>query len=177
MERVPAPVTFDLRRRVLRPHQEIGEIALPGDDDPDTAFFAVRDATSGEILSTASVRHEAPPWDLRARRNPDHPGPGCGPEVPRVARSAAGSEGADAWRLRAMATEERVRGQGLGRRVLEAVIDHVAATGGGLLWCSARIGAVSFYERAGFTTSGEPYQEPVIGTHVLMWRTVAVRAR
>jgi GNAT superfamily N-acetyltransferase len=65
------------------------------------------------------------------------------------------------------------RGQGLGRRVLDAVVDHTSDAGGGLLWCGARIRAVPFYERAGFSTLGDFYEEPVVGTHVLKWRAVA----
>jgi GNAT superfamily N-acetyltransferase len=71
-----------------------------------------------------------------------------------------------------MATADGFRGRGLGRRVLDAVIDHVSAVGGGLLWCGARIRAVPFYERACFSTLGGFYEEPVVGTHVLMWRVV-----
>jgi GNAT superfamily N-acetyltransferase len=148
-------------------------MALQGDQDPDTAFFAARDAASGNILATASVQREAPPWEPQARSGRDHAGPESRLVVPHDARLAGGDEGANAWRLRAMATADGFRGQGLGRRVLEAIIDHVSAAGGGLLWCGARISAVPFYERAGFSTLGDSYEEPVIGVHVVMWSAVA----
>lgn len=173
VERVSAPETFDLRRRVLRPHQRLEEMTLQGDEDPDTAFYVARDATSGNVLATASVQREAPPWEPQARRDRDHAGPDGSLEVPPEARFAAGNEGANAWRLRAMATAVGFRGQGLGRRVLDAVIDHVSTAGGGLLWCGARIRAVQFYERAGFSAVGDFYKEPIVGIHVLMWRVVA----
>jgi GNAT superfamily N-acetyltransferase len=173
VERVSAPETFDLRWRVLRPHQRLEDVVLRGDEDPNTAFYVARDTTSGNVLATASVQREAPPWEPQAGRDRDHAGPDGRLEVPPEARFAAGNEGANAWRLRAMATADGFRGQGLGRRVLDAVIDHVSAVGGGLLWCGARIRAVPFYERAGFSTLGDFYEEPVVGTHVLMWRLVA----
>ena len=173
VQRVSASETFDLRRRVLRPHQTIEEMTLQGEEAPDTAFFAARDATSGIVLATASVQYEAPPWEPQALRDRDHVGPQNRLEVPGDVRSVTGVEGANAWRLRAMATADGFRGQGLGRRVLEAVIDHVSTRGGGLLWCAARIRAVPFYARAGFSPLGDFYEEPVIGTHVLMWRVVA----
>jgi len=119
------------------------------------------------------VRRETPTWEPRTGIGRDHAGPDSRLVVPPDARLAAGAAGAKAWRLRAMATEDGFRGQGLGGRVLIAIVDHVASTGGGLLWCSARIRAVSFYERAGFSTLGDVYEEPAIGTHVLMWRAVA----
>ena len=144
VERVPAGVTFRLRRSVLRPHETYDELVLPGDDDPDTGHFAAFD-DEGEVVGTSTVRREAPPWD------PDR---------------------APAWRLRGMATADGLRGQGIGAKVLAATIDHVAAEGGGLLWCNARTPAVDFYRRAGFETRGEVWEEPEIGPHIVMLRWV-----
>ena len=70
-----------------------------------------------------------------------------------------------------MATREDLRGQGIGARVLEACVGHVAARGGGLLWCNARMPARRFYERAGFTAWGEEFESLGIA-HVVMWRMV-----
>jgi GNAT superfamily N-acetyltransferase len=173
VERVSAPETFDLRWRVLRPHQRLEEMTLQGDDDPDAAFYVAREVTTRNVLATASVQREAPPWEPRHRHDRDHAGPDSLLDVPPDARLAAGNNAANAWRLRAMATADGFRGLGLGRRVLDAVVDYVADAGGELVWCGARIGAVPFYERAGFSTLGDFYEEPVVGTHVLMWRLVA----
>jgi aspartyl/glutamyl-tRNA(Asn/Gln) amidotransferase C subunit len=145
VERVAASETFALRQRVLRPHQTVQDMALPGDDDPDAGHLVARD-TDGAVVATATVRREAPPWD---------------PEHPR------------AWRLRGMATEEGVRGRGVGALVMAAVLGHVQSHGGGLLWCTARVPALSFYRRAGLAVRGEPWDEPVIGPHVAMWREVS----
>jgi predicted GNAT family N-acyltransferase len=71
-----------------------------------------------------------------------------------------------------MATEQRLRGTGIGTKVLEVLVSYVAAHDGGLLWCNARVPAVAFYERGGFRTEGEPWVDPEIGPHVVMWRTV-----
>jgi ribosomal protein S18 acetylase RimI-like enzyme len=71
-----------------------------------------------------------------------------------------------------MATREDLRGQGVGSRVLGAVVDHVASRGGLLVWCNARVGAIAFYERAGFSTYGEEWVLPSVGPHVVMWRRV-----
>ena len=148
VERVAAEVTFPLRQRVLRPHETLAQLALAGDDHPDAGHFAARTPT-GEVVATATVRREAPPW----------------------APADAG-----AWRLRGMATAEQWRNRGIGQKVLDAVVDHVAAHGGGPLWCNARLPAVPFYERAGFERRGEPWDEPHIGPHVAMRRQVVPRA-
>ncbi|HEY2427392.1 MAG TPA: GNAT family N-acetyltransferase [Acidimicrobiales bacterium] len=143
VERVEAGATLALRQRVLRPHQTLAELASADEnDDAETAHFAVIE--DGDVIGTASVRRQAPPW---------------------------GSDG-PAWRLRGMATAEGRRSQGIGAAVLAAVIDRVRERGGGLLWCNARVPAVPFYQRAGFVTRGESWVEPFIGPHVAMERTV-----
>jgi GNAT superfamily N-acetyltransferase len=69
------------------------------------------------------------------------------------------------WRVRGMATAPGARGRGLGARVLAELLDHARAQGAALVWCNARIGALSLYERAGFDAVGEPFEEPGIGPH------------
>jgi predicted GNAT family N-acyltransferase len=71
-----------------------------------------------------------------------------------------------------MATVESVRGRGMGRLVLDTLLEHVTRQGGGLVWCAARVGAAAFYQRAGFETRDAPFDLPGIGSHVHMWRTV-----
>ena len=83
-----------------------------------------------------------------------------------------GPGGAHGWRLRGMATAPEVRGQGFGMALLVACVDHVAAGGGGELWCNARGPAVGFYRRAGFDVVGDEFDIPGIGPHVVMTRTV-----
>jgi predicted GNAT family N-acyltransferase len=76
------------------------------------------------------------------------------------------------WRLRGMATDADVRGAGFGAALLAGCIDHVAASGGGELWCNARMVAVGFYRRAGFDVVSEEFDVPGIGAHVVMSRAV-----
>jgi GNAT superfamily N-acetyltransferase len=142
VERLAASDTWPLRKRVLRSHQEGEAVVLPGDDDPRAAHVGARDET-GRVVGVASVMPERCPW---------------APERP------------DAWRLRGMATAEGLRGAGIGTRLLRAAVDHVDAEGGTLVWCNARVGALAFYEREGFTAAGERYEDPELGPHVPMQR-------
>lgn len=144
IERVDAELGLPLRQRVLRPHQTIDELRSPTDHDPDTGTYVA--LAGGDVVCTASVRREAPPW-------------------------APGDK--SAWRLRGMATDAGWRRRGIGARVLEAIIQHVRERGGGLLWCNARVPALAFYQRAGFRTRGEEFVEPMIGPHIAMERDVA----
>ena len=80
--------------------------------------------------------------------------------------------GADVWRLRGMAVDEELQGQGVGRAVLAAGVAYVAEAGARLLWCNARVAAHGFYVQAGFETHGEAFEIPTIGEHYLMSRAV-----
>ncbi|OHV35299.1 hypothetical protein BCD49_05010 [Pseudofrankia sp. EUN1h] len=111
-------------------------------DDEPDSAHVVAVLADGTVVGTVSVLREAAPW------------------------------GAAGWRLRGMATDEAMRGRGIGARLFAAVVGHVRDQGGGLLWCNARVRAVPFYEREGLRTRGEVREEPGIGPHVVMWRDV-----
>jgi len=140
---VPPAATYALRQRVLRPHQRVEDMGLPGDDDPSTVYLATP-PDDGTVTGCLRLQPVPCPWRDESR----------------------------AWQLRAMAVDEVWRGQGLGATLVAGAVDHVARAGGGLLWCNARIAARSFYERAGFVVVTEPWEEPHVGPHVGMWREV-----
>lgn len=144
---VPAAVTRPLRQQVLRPHQTLDELREPDDDTTDSASFAAVDDASGDIVGTGVVS-----------RRP----------VPGGAIDGDIDRGGTAWQVRAMAVAPGQRGRGVGRAVLDALLAHVDAAGGGTVWCQARVPAVAFYERAGFAVVGEPFELPDIGPHVVM---------
>lgn len=80
----------------------------------------------------------------------------------------------DAWQLRGMATAEDRRGSGIGALVIAGAVAAVAERGGRLLWCKARVVAVTFYERNGFTVDTDTYVEPQTGLpHRDMFRRLA----
>src|SRR5262249_15928136 len=65
------------------------------------------------------------------------------------------------WRLRGMATLDRFRGKGLGRRLTEACMAHARSEGGVLVRCSARCSAMGFYGSLGFVEdAGDPFILP-----------------
>ena len=149
VEKVSASATWTLRQAVLRPHQTLDQLALADDDDPTTGTFAALDE-DGTVVGTVRVALDEPPPAMREHRWPG----GC------------------SWRLRGMATREDLRNRGIGGALLDAAISHVADRGSGLVWCNARVPAVNLYRRAGFVEEGERWIDPVIGPHVVMWRTV-----
>jgi len=151
VELVDAQVVRPLRRAVLRPRQPAAKSEYPADDDPRSAHAAVYLRQPGRPLETAGVvavgtiLPDPPPWDPRRP---------------------------DGWRVRGMATRRDARRRGYGRQVLDVLLAHVAAQGGGLVWCNARVPAQAFYAHAGFTARGQVFDIAGIGPHIQMVRTV-----
>jgi ribosomal protein S18 acetylase RimI-like enzyme len=86
-----------------------------------------------------------------------------------VAVGLVGPEGEPgAWRVRGMATAPHARGRGAGTAVLDALVRHAAAQDAASVWCNARVGAISLYERAGLSVVSEVFEPPDIGPHVRM---------
>jgi GNAT superfamily N-acetyltransferase len=144
-------VTWELRRDVLRPHHTIDQLALPDDDDPSATSFAAI-SEDGAVIGTVQVVAAAPPFSIDDYATADSP----------------------TWRLRGMATRRDVRNIGIGRAVITRAIQHVAEQGRGLLWCNARVTAVTFYQREGFVEHGDIWVDPDTGPHVVMWRMVGM---
>jgi ribosomal protein S18 acetylase RimI-like enzyme len=69
------------------------------------------------------------------------------------------------WQLRGMATDAGARGTGAGRALLAEGLARVAALGGDLVWCDARVPAVGFYERMGFSVVTGEFDKPEGGAH------------
>lgn len=151
---VEPSTTYRLRRDVLRPEREIADMALFGDDGPDTGVFGAIDAATGELVGTSNVRRAVPPPCLR--------------------ESVAPGGATACWQLRGMATREDLRGRGIGARILGACVGHVAEHGGGFLWCNARVPARGFYAHGGFAEWGEEFESNGV-THVVMWRIVKAK--
>ena len=117
---------------------------VPLPGDADAAFhLGAYDGAT--LVGSGNIRPEPTPWA------PDEPG----------------------WRVRGMATDPAYRSRGVGTLVLEGLIVHCQGQGGGIVWFNARTPAQAFYARAGFIVRGEPWEDPEIGPHVLMWALIS----
>ncbi len=65
--------------------------------------------------------------------------------------------------LRGMATAPASAGRGLGSKLLLAGVARCRARGDELVWANARVPAVGFYERAGFTVVGAVFETAATG--------------
>ena len=116
-----------------------GEIVWAGDEDPHTFHLAARSA-DGAVVGVVRFSPAPCPW----------------------------REAAAPWQLRGMATDAPVRGSGAGRALVDGGLTRIAARGGDLVWCDARVTAAGFYERMGFAVVTEPFDKPGIGPHLGM---------
>lgn len=144
--KVAADRTLDVRRRVLRPGRTVAETRFDGEDAPEVTWVGgVRPGTGdepGEVVGSAGVYPE--------------PDPG----------------GRPGWRIRGMATDETVRGIGVGAFILDGVLDHVREGGGGLVWANVRLAAREFYASRGFVAVTDVFDIPDVGPHVRMETTL-----
>jgi predicted GNAT family N-acyltransferase len=59
--------------------------------------------------------------------------------------------------FRKLATVEEYRNSGLGTLLLQYLIDFSKAEKIKILWCNARVNALTFYKRAGFNETGQVF--------------------
>lgn len=143
VQSIPAEETYTLRHRILRPTQSLAACAYPQDRAEYTYHAGYY--LNGELLGVGTIFREARPEST----------------LPLV------------WRVRGMAVAEEARGQGVGGKVLAALLAYAASQGTPAeVWLNGRANVQGFYERAGFQRKGEVFDLPPIGPHVFMSRVL-----
>jgi ribosomal protein S18 acetylase RimI-like enzyme len=145
--------------------------------------IAVRRADVAEILSLRhqTLRQRLPPESARFEgdllETTKHYAAVCTGEIVGCATILLHTWQAEsAWQLRGMAVDERVRGRGVGKLLLDAVEKDVGLSDVRLMWCNARVPAVGFYERAGWRVVSEAFEVPTAGPHVKMLKRLNPRS-
>ncbi len=140
--KIEAKDTYEIRNKILRPHQAIDKCQYPGDLDSTTAHYGVfeRRGIVG-ILSIYKVQNKKI-------------------DIP------------DSWQLRAMATSEDVRGKGYGLKLLQEAESYVKTYEAKCIWANSRLGAVGFYKRSGYSSMGDEFHIQDIGPHYLVYKKV-----
>ena len=121
-------MTHDLRRRLLRDGRPDADVDFP-EDHLDGAFSMGAFDDTGMLVGIASFA------------------PAPTPHRP----------GARAWRLRGMAVEEAVQGQGVGSALLAAAVERLRRLGAEVVWANGRDTALGFYERHGWQVVGDGF--------------------
>jgi GNAT superfamily N-acetyltransferase len=135
---VPVEEIFDLRWAVLRTGQPRESADYPEDAHEDTFHVAAYD-DAGTVVGCVTFFPDPFP----------------------------GEETASAYRFRGMGSAPEVRGHGYGAAVLSAGLAEAAVRGAQLAWCNGRTSARGFYERQGFTATGEEFQLAPSGPHYI----------
>lgn len=126
VEEVAPEATYDLRRRVLRNHLPVAEVAYPADREPGSFHLGVREGDA--VVAIASFSVEPAPGRDDDRR---------------------------AVRLRGMAVDPEHQRRGLGRALLDTALERLRRDGIAVCWANARVSALPFYESLGFTAEGD----------------------
>lgn len=74
------------------------------------------------------------------------------------------------YQLRGMAVEKSLQKQGVGKFLIAESLRFLRDGGKcEILWCNARIIAIEFYKKMGFSTKGNKFQIPNVGPHYMMF--------
>ncbi len=130
---ITADETHDLRRLVLRDAEISAVVDWDGDDELSTTHLGV--AVDGHLIAISTWLVTSDPIA------PDR-------------RSV---------QLRGMATDPTVVGRGIGRALLDAGTQRASAGGHDRVWANARVTALGFYERAGWTATGPVFETASTG--------------
>ena len=127
VRRVDPAELYDLRRRVLRANDPDAAVANPAD----------RLATSRHYAGVVGERHlvSATFFEGAAPFDPERP----------------------AYQLRYMATDFDVQGLGLGATTLRGALEDLAGEGVRRVWANARVAALDFYRREGWTVVADSF--------------------
>lgn len=127
VEEVGVEHTHELRRRVLRAGVPDANVVFTEDSRLEAFHLAVRDDSA--VVGVASFLES---------------------ECPH-------RPGRRSWRLRGMAVEPALQGQGIGRFLLAHAVGRLRDDGIEVLWARGRDTALGFYEREGWVVVGDGY--------------------
>jgi hypothetical protein len=137
--RVSIDVVVDLRHRMLRAGLPKESANFPGDDDTSTwhigLFHPCNDGADAPVVTCASFM-------LNSYK--EHP----------------------AWQLRGMCTEAAHQSKGFGGQLLSCAESAILKSSPvRLFWCNARVPAIPFYQRQGWTIDSDEFDIPTAGPH------------
>jgi len=74
------------------------------------------------------------------------------------------------YQLRGMAVLSSYQKKGYGEALLKYAEDYLNSENAQIIWFNARLVAIGFYEKLGYSTVGEPFEIGDIGIHYVMFR-------
>ena len=146
---VPLETVLPLRGRILRAGRPVSSARSRQDGLAGTRHLAALTA-SGEVAGVVTF-------------------------FPADSPIAPGRRGV---RFRGMAVDDGRRGSGIGRALMREVVAGAREAGAEILWANGRDGALSFYERIGFSVEGDGFldDDMQLPHHVVIAELDAVTA-
>ena len=131
---------LNLRHRILRAGLPFESARFPEDLAPTTSHFAAFTALEKDLEPVACASFMLNSWS-----------------------------GQPAWQLRGMAIVAEQQRKGIGRMLLaHAERELVTGSKTRLFWCNARVLAIGFYLKQGWTVQSEIFEIPTAGPHCRM---------
>jgi len=162
IKRISVEQTYHLRQQILRPNQGIEDCKFPEDYEDMTAHFGAFE--SKKLVGIVSVFEKL----------------FVEPESNKIKAFNQNTHRRN-WQIRAMATDESVRGKGYAMALLESVeayvltyaVENKSKVHLPLIWCNARSSAVGFYKKANHQVSGKEFEIEGVGPHFRMKKIVS----
>ncbi len=73
------------------------------------------------------------------------------------------------YQLRGMAIDKAYQKQGIGSILVEESLKILNETKCEILWCNARVIALEFYKKMGFSIQEKKFEIPTVGPHYMMY--------
>jgi len=137
--------TIPVRNSELRPGKPAEQCCFDGDQDSKTFHFGAA-RHDGGVIGVATVL--------------------CSDELRYKQFSSLRQ-----FQLRAMAVASAFQRQGIGKSILMACLEEAAKRECQVFWCNARVVAVNFYRKSGFSILNDvPFNIEGIGPHHVMFK-------
>lgn len=146
---INASDTLVLRQKLLRQNLKPQDCHFPGDNDETTFHLGCNRGNKGSV---GDVSDDLVGIVSMYKRSNEAVHDGCG------------------FQIRAMASDESVRGKGVGLKLLVVAQKIALQHGADYIWANARATAVGFYEKAGYKVLGEKFEIAGVGPHYLVYR-------
>jgi len=137
---IQALETLPLRKDLLRPHLTPEQCIYPVDDESATCHLG--GFIDDSMVSIVSIYQ----------------------------RNLPGEQNKRGYQFRALAVVEAFRSQGYGLALLHAVEKFARENAADYLWANARMTAVEFYRKAGYTIDDKEFIVEGVGPHVIVSR-------
>jgi GNAT superfamily N-acetyltransferase len=137
---ISTPETYLVRHPVLRPGKAIETCRFEGDDLASTVHFGIFE--DEKVIGVLSL------FDA----------------------SNSGITAETHLQFRGMAVLAAYQNKGIGAILMEFAETQIKAKTGVIIWLNAREKAVTFYEKMGYSKTGEPFSIGDIGTHFVMYK-------